>query len=162
MRFCMGWFFRTIGRGASGQLFWTWSNYAFNPANDLDGTDTIYVIPQYGRNPGGPTLEIVYMREGITDLRYIQLLESEIEAARKRGVNTAEAEKLLESLAESFNMEEFRAKSVFFNSAWEKTWEKDGKLFASGDYLLPVGWKLDDYRQARERIANAISELKRK
>lgn len=162
MRFCTGWFFRTIGRGASGQLFWTWSRYSNNPADDLDGTDTVYVIPPYGKQPGGPTLELVYLREGVTDLRYIQLLEAEIEAARKRGVDTGEEEKLLRSLAESFDMEEFRKKSVFFNSFWEKAWEKDGKLYASGDYLLPVGWKIADYRRARNRIAEAVNRLRHK
>ena len=162
MRFCMGWFFRTVGKGASGQLFWTWSHYANNPANDLDGTDTVYIIPPYGKQPGGPTLELVFMREGITDLRYIQLLESEIAAAKKRGVDTSEAEKLLRSLANSFDMDEFRKKSVFFNSFWEKAWEKDGKRYASGDYLLPVGWKLADYSNARKQIADAIEQLKNK
>ena len=162
MRFCTGWFFRTIGKGSSGQLFWTWSHYANNPANDLDGTDTVYVIPPYGKQPGGPTLEIVYMREGITDLRYIQLLEKEIAAAEKRGVDTAAAQKLLKKLTGSFDMDEFRKKSVFFNSFWEKAWEKDGKRYASGDYLLPVGWKLADYSNARKQIADAIEQLKKK
>ncbi len=162
MRFCMGWFFRTVGRGSSGQLFWTWSNYSNNPADDLDGTDTVYVIPPYGRQPGGPTLELVFMREGVTDLRYIQLLETEIAAARERGAETAAEEKLLQSLADSFDLEQFRGKSVFFNSIWEKSWAEGGRLYASGDYLLPVGWRHADYHRARAEVAQAIERLKQK
>ena len=80
----------------------------------------------------------------------------------KRGIDTAAAQKLLDNLTGSFDMDEFRKKSVFFNSFWEKAWEKDGKRYASGDYLLPVGWKLADYSNARKQIADAIEQLKSK
>lgn len=159
MRFLGGWFFQTIGLGATGQLFWTWNHVFGNPADDLDGTDTVYIMPEYGEQPGGPTLELLAFQEGADDLRYLQKLKKEIARAEKEGMDVSEAEQLLTELMKRFDWNLFRKESVFFNSRWDKTWEKEGKLYASGNYVLPVGWNLSDYHVARIKMAKAIRKL---
>lgn len=161
MRFITGWFFRSIGNGASGQLIWTYHFAHSSPLNDLDGTDFCYMIPPHGQRKGGPILDYVGFREGVDDLRYIITLENRIEQAKQHKADSAAAKQLLETLSNSFDFELFRTKSVYFDSLWDKTWEADGKRYASGRFNLPNGWDFEDYDLARRKIAAEILNLEK-
>lgn len=161
MRFITGWFFRSIGAGASGQLIWTYHYVRSSPLNDLDGTDFCYMVPPIGQLKGGPILDYIGFREGVDDLRYIITLENRIEQAQQHNVDSSVAEQLLKTLSGSFDLEQFRNKSVYFDSLWDKTWEKDGKRYASGRFNLPNGWDFEDYDDARRKIAAEILNLQK-
>ena len=85
-----------------------------------------------------------------------------IKKAKEQKIDTADAEKLMNTLADSFDKNLFKSKSIFINSVWEDSFEQNGKRYASGDYLPPNGWKLEDYDNAREKIAGAIILLQEK
>ncbi len=166
MRFCTGWFFRTFGQNCAGQLFYHYNVIQGSPYTDLDGNegDFCYVYPPRGERKGGPAIDYEAMREGIDDLRYILTLEEAIQTARNRGLkaDADRAEKLLTSLKNSFDQKRFFEKSVFFNSFWEERKNgEDGRIYVSGEFNLPNGWKLSDYQDAREKIADEIVRLKR-
>lgn len=161
MRYIAGWFFRNIGQGSTGQMVWTYHMFHGSPYNDLDGTDWCYIYPPYGNRKGGPSIDFESFREGADDLRYILTLENLIARAKQRNVDTNDAQKVLDSLKNSFDLELFRKESVFFDSQWDTAWtDASGKRFASGQFNLPNGWNLNDYDQARRQIAEAIIQLK--
>jgi len=162
MRYIGGWFFRSIGQGCTGQMVYTYDRFSGNPYNDLDGdTDWCYIYPPYGKRKGGPSIDFESFREGADDLRYILTLEKLISTAKERNISTSDAQKVLDSIKNSFDLELFRKKSVFFNSQWDDAWtDASGKRFASGQFNLPNDWKLNDYDQARRQIADAIIQLK--
>lgn len=163
MRFAAGWFFHSsLGRGCSGQMFWTYFNSFGNPYNDLDGADWTYMTPEYDWRKGGPILNYLALREGIDDLRYYQTLEKMIATAKARNIDSSTEEKLLTQLSSSFDMRTFKEKSVYFNSFWDKSYEKDGKRYASGRLNLPNGWTFEDYEQARAHLTEAILQLQNK
>ena len=163
MRFAAGWFQRSPeGNGCKGQLTWIWHSFSGSPLNDLDGTDWTYIVPPYKGKKGGPTYDLMGMRAGYSDMRYIKTLEETIVQAKKVGKNTADAEKLLTELSASFDCGRFLKESVFFNSSWSEMFEKDGKRYASGVLNLPNGWNLDDYDKNRAKIAAAIIALQKK
>ena len=164
-RFAYGWFFRTIGDKAEGQTMWEYHRIYGDPYSDLDydHTDWAYVYPENKIYKGGYSLEYEATREGVDDLRYICTLENSIAAAKKRGINTASAEKLLADLRKSFDFgANFRKKSPFLTSSFEKNWDENGKRYCSGPYNLPNGWTFADYHSAREKIAAEIIKLKQK
>ncbi len=165
-RFSCGWFFRTLGDKARGQLFWTYLMFHGSPYTDLDGegenckTDWCYKYPESRFHKGGFSIDYEAMREGVDDLRYILTLENSIANAKKRGADTASAEKLLADLKGSFDLgPNFKKKSVFLNSFFEKSWVENGKRYCSGKFNLPNGWSLADYHSAREKIAEEIIRL---
>jgi hypothetical protein len=166
MRCLGGWFFRTIGKGCSGQLFWTYRSIQGDPYNDLDGTgaDVVCTYPPYGKHKGGPAIDWEAHREGIDDLRYILTLENLIDKAKKENLikEAVAAQKVIDSIADSFDWERFRQKAIFWDSKWTKTWSENGKRFAAGDYNLPNGWEIKDYDVARQRIVNEILKLQSK
>ena len=166
MRCLGGWFFRTVGKGCSGQLFWAYKYMQGNPYNDLDcdGGDWLCQYPPYGKHKGGSAIEWEAHREGIDDLRYIITLEYLISQARKenRAGAADAAQKVLDSITGSFDWNKFREKSIYWDSKWTETWEKDGKRYASGQYNIPNGWKVEDYDLARRRIADEIIKLQTK
>ena len=161
-RFAYGWFFRTIGDKTRGQTIWEYHHIYGNPYTDLDcdHTDWTYVYPENRVHKGGFSLDYEATREGVDDLRYICTLENRIAKAKKRGISTASAEKLLADLKSSFDFgENFRKKSPFLTSSFEKNWEENGKRFCSGKFLLPNGWSFADYHASREKIASEIARL---
>lgn len=162
MRFVNGWFQRSpMGNGCRGQLIWTWHSFSGSPLNDLDGTDWTYMVPAYKDKKGGPTYDLMGLRAGYSDMRYIKTLEESIVKAKKSGKNIVEAEKLLAELSSSFDCGRFLKESVFFNSSWSEKFEKGGKRYASGVLNLPNGWNLDDYDKNRAKIAAAIIALQK-
>jgi len=166
MRCLGGWFFRTVGKGCSGQLFWTYKLIQGNPYNDLDGEigDFLCQYPPYGKRKGGPAIDWEAHREGIDDLRYVITLEHLISQARKENrISEADAaQKVLDSIAGSFDWNKFREKSIYWDSKWTEAWEHNGKRYAAGQYNIPNGWTLEDYDLARHRIADEIIKLQSK
>jgi len=163
-RFAYGWFFRTVGNKTRGQTIWEYHHIYGNPYTDLDcdHTDWTYVYPENRVRKGGFSLDYEATREGVDDLRYICTLENRIAEAKKKGISTASAEKLLADLKSSFDFgENFRRKSPFLTSSFEKNWEENGRRFCSGKFLLPNGWSFENYHAAREKIASEIVKLDR-
>ena len=164
-RFAYGWFFRTTGEKTCGQTMWEYHAIYGNPYTDLDydHTDWAYVYPANMQYKGGYSLEYEATREGVDDLRYICTLENSIASAKKRGIDTTSAEKLLSDLKKSFDFgENFKRKSPFLTSSFEKQWTANGKRYCSGPYNLPNGWSFADYHSAREKIAAEIIKLNQK
>ena len=162
-RFAYGWFFRTVGNKTRGQSIWEYHHIYGNPYTDLDcdHTDWEYVYPANRVHKGGFSLDYEATREGVDDLRYICTLENRISEAKKKGISTASAEKLLSDLGKSFDFgENFRKKSPFLTSSFEKNWEENGRRFCGGKFNLPNGWSFADYHAAREKIASEIVRLK--
>ena len=165
-RFAFGWFFRTLGKYAAGQLLYAYGNYEGSPYTDLDGdghiVDWCYNLPARPGHAGGFVIDFEAVREGVDDLRYITTLENRIAEAKKKGFEkeAAGAEKVLNDLRNSFDFgKDFTQNSVFLDSHFDKAWEKDGKRYCSGRYNLPNGWRFEDYHAAREKIADAIARL---
>ncbi|MBR2720193.1 MAG: hypothetical protein IKB74_02550, partial [Lentisphaeria bacterium] len=101
--------------------------------------------------------------EGTDDLRYIMTLEDRIARAGKAGIDTQAAEKVLKELAASFDFgDNFRKNSVFLDSKFARQYDKNGKRYGEGEFNIPVGWKLADYQQAREKIIAEIIKLNAK
>ncbi|MBQ7207717.1 MAG: hypothetical protein IJS01_07975 [Lentisphaeria bacterium] len=162
-RFAYGWFFRTVGDKTLGQCIWEYHHFYGNPYTDLDcdHTDWMYVYPANRVHKGGFSLDYEATREGVDDLRYICTLENRIAEAKKKGISTASAEKLLADLRKSFDFgEKFRKKSPFLTSSFERNWEENGRRFCGGPFNLPNGWSFADYHAAREKIASEIVKLK--
>ncbi|MBR2345624.1 MAG: hypothetical protein IKA71_07575 [Lentisphaeria bacterium] len=163
-RFANGWFLRSFGKGSKGMEWYMYLGITGSPYTDLDGrqADWCYNYPESEGRKGGFAIDFEAMREGIDDMRYICTLENLIKKAKEQKIDTADAEKLLNTLADSFDKNLFKSKSIFINSVWEDSFEQNGKRYASGDYLPPNGWKLEDYDNAREKIAGAIILLQEK
>ena len=161
-RFSYGWFFRTIGDKTIAHSMWEYHSVSGSPYTDLDynTTDWCYNFPENKIHKGGFSLDYESLREGVDDLRYICTLENSIAKAKKRGINTASAEKLLSDLKKSFDFgDNFKRKSPFLTSSFEKVWEENGKRYCSGSFNLPNGWTFADYHAAREKIAAEIIKL---
>ena len=161
-RFAYGWFFRSIGDKTKGTSMWEYHSVSGSPYTDLDynTTDWCYNFPANLKYKGGFSFDYESIREGVDDLRYICTLENSIARAKKRGINTASAEKLLSDLKKSFDFgENFKRKSPFLTSSFEKQWDENGKRYCSGPFNLPNGWKFADYHAAREKIAAEIIKL---
>ncbi|MBR4673121.1 MAG: hypothetical protein IKP00_01535 [Victivallales bacterium] len=160
MRFANGWFMRSeLGNGCKGQLIWVWKQVHGMLDNDLDGSDWTYIVPPHHNKKGGPTLECLGLIAGFSDMRYVRTLENTIAKAKKKGKDTAKAEKLLADIVNSLDCDSFLKNSVFFNSQWSESYEKNGKLCASGVWNVSNGWKLEDYDKNRVKVAEAIIEL---
>ena len=95
-------------------------------------------------------------------MRYIRTLEKAVADAKKKRIDTSEAEKLLTDLENSVDQTCFLKNSLFINSVWDKSYEKDGVRYASGDYLPPIGWSVEDFDRARAKIAAMIVKLQKK
>ena len=165
-RFANGWFFRTIGNGALGQFTFHYCKFNGSPYTDLDGdgesVDWRYDYPAGPGHKGGFAIDFEAIREGVDDLKYITTLENRIAAARRQGRSREAdaAEKVLKGLAASFDLgPNFTRQSVYLDSHYEKSWQKDGKRYCSGRYNLPNGWAFEDYHNARETIAAEIVKL---
>jgi hypothetical protein len=159
-RFAHGWFLRSIGKGSAGMGWYMYLGISGSPYTDLDGTaDWCYTYPAAEGRNGGVSIDFEALREGTDDMRYIRTLEKSIANAKTRNISTSEAEKLLNDLENSIDQERFNKNSLFINSVWDKTFEKEGKRFASGEYLPPIGWRVADYDKAREKVAEAIIKL---
>jgi len=165
-RFAFGWFFRTLGKYATGQLLYAYCSYESSPYTDLDGdgrsVDWCYNLPERPGHKGGFAIDFEAVREGVDDLRYITTLENRIAEAKKKGLTreAAEAERVLDGLKNSFDFgKKFTQNSVFLDSHFEKAWEMDGRRYCSGRYNLPNGWRFEDYHAAREKIAGEIVKL---
>ena len=163
-RFSHGWFFRSLGEKTRGQATYAYQRFDGSPYNDLDGKipDWCYVYPATRFHKGGFAIDYEAIREGVDDLRYIETLENSIARAKKQGIDTASAGKLLSNLKNSFDFgPEFRKKSIFLTPSFEKTWNENGKRYCSGPYNLPNGWSFAAYHDAREKIAAEIVRLNR-
>ena len=159
-RFAHGWFLRSIGKGSSGMGWYMYLGISGSPYTDLDGSsDWCYTYPPAEGRKGGPSIDFEALREGIDDMRYIRTLEKTVAEAKKRNIDTSEAEGLLTALANSVDRARFLKNSLFINSVWDRSYEKDGRRFASGDYLPPIGWSVEDFDQARAKIAAMIMKL---
>ena len=162
MRFVNGWFQRSpLGDGCRGQLIWTWFHSSGSPLDDLDGTDWTYIVPPYKDRKGGPTFDLLGLRAGYSDIRYILTLEQAVTEAKAAGKDVSRAEKLLSDLRGSFDCRTFLEQSIYFNSRWSEKFEQDGKRCVSGVLNLPNGWSLDDYDVNRAKIAEAIQTLQK-
>ena len=162
-RFAHGWFLRSIGKGSAGMGWYMYLGINGSPYTDLDGTaDWCYTYPAAEGRNGGVSIDFEALREGTDDMRYIRTLEKSIADAKKRNINTFEAEKLLNDLENSIDQELFNKNSLFINSVWDKTFEREEQRFASGEYLPPTGWRVADYEKAREKVAEAIIKLQEK
>ena len=159
-RFAHGWFLRSIGKGSSGMSWYMYLGINGSPYTDLDGTaDWCYTYPPAEGRRGGFSIDFEALREGTDDMRYIRTLEKAVADAKKKHIDTSDAEKLLTALENSVDRERFLKNSLFINSVWDKSYEKDGTRFASGDYLPPVGWSVEDFDRARAKIAAMIMKL---
>ena len=163
MRFSTGWFFRTAGSACRGMYFWAYSSAQGDPYNDLDGkySDFRYHYPPDAKRglSGGPSIDLVCMREGLDDLRYIQALESLI-AKNTPSPAATTAKALLARLRDSFDFTEARKRKVEgTKSAWQFLEDRDGLRIARGWYRHPNGWTSAHYETARQSIASQIIRL---
>lgn len=102
------------------------------------------------------------MREGVDDLRYLQALERLIAHAEADGrrEGTAQARAVLARLADSFDMEELRARNSYLECQWEESPTlPSGAPAVGGSFDVPIGWDLSDYDQWRGRVAGQIMRL---
>ena len=161
-RFAHGWFLRSIGKGSSGMSWYMYLGISGSPYTDLDGTaDWCYTYPPAEGRRGGCSIDFEALREGTDDMRYIRTLEKAVSDAKKKRIDTSEAEKLLTDLENSVDQTRFLKNSLFINSVWDKSYEKDGVRYASGDYLPPIGWSVEDFDRARAKIAAMIMKLQK-
>ena len=149
-----------------GQLTWSFQQATGNPLNCLDGTytDMMYTYPDMpaANAPGGPSLMWECVREGVDDLRYLRLLEHEIEQAEAAGRHelAEQARAVLAQMRDSFDTEELRARNTYIECRWEEV-QKDptGADTVGGTFNIPNGWDFDDYDRWRRRVANQIISL---
>ena len=163
MRFSTGWFFRTEGASCRGMFFWAYASRQQDPYNDFDGacSDFCYWYPPDPERglSGGPSIDLVCMSEGLTDLRYVRALETRI-AEQQRGARVRRARNLLRRLLNSFNFRQpLKRRIEGTKSAWEYLEERDGIRIARGNYIYPNGWDAADYDNARREIAAQILRL---
>lgn len=166
MRFSGGWFFRTLGRTCRGMYFWAYSSVQGDPYNDLDAScsDWLYYYPtdmQRGYS-GGPSIDLVCLREGLDDLRYIEALERLIGLIEAKGDTAAAraARTTLGKLVNSFNFSEAHEREVEgTKSVWQVLEDRDGERVAHGWYRYPNGWSPARYDNARRAVAEQIVKL---
>ena len=163
-RFALGWFFRTLGKKTRSQFIYAYNHTNSDPYNDLDGgaTDWMYDYPAAPGHKGGFAINYEAMREGIDDLRYITTLENRILTARANKIDTTAAETVVANLMNSFDFSEHFKRSVYLDSFFDQKFEENGILYCSGKYNLLNGWSLEDYQNARKKIADAIIALDEK
>ncbi len=149
-----------------GQLLWQYQQPAGNPLNCLDGsyTDMMYRYPEmpHASIQGGPSLMWECIREGVDDLRYLQTLEHLIEQAEADGQHerAQQARAVLTRLADSFDMEQLRARNSYIECQWEEmVTGPSGAGTVSGSFNIPNGWDLADYDRWRRRVAYQIVRL---
>ena len=153
-------------QGVTGQFTWSYQQVAGNPLNALDGayTDMMYTypaIPEAGA-PGGPSLMWECMREGVDDLRYVQMLEGLIAKAdaRGQGLQAQQARAVLERIRSSFDWERLRERNRFIECQWDETvTAPSGQRTVKGRFNIPNGWGLGDYDRWREAVAREIVRL---
>jgi hypothetical protein len=147
-------------QGVTGQFTWAFQQVSGNPLNTLDGssTDMMYTypaIPEAGAT-GGPSLMWEVMREGVDDLRYVQMLESLIASAdaKGQGLSARQGRAVLERLRASFDWQQLEARNRFIECQWDET-----LTAPSGQRNVPNGWELDDYDRWREAVAREIVRM---
>jgi len=174
-RFYTGFFFRTLAPTCQGMYFWMYASVIGDPYTDLDGlhADQMYYYPEDPARglSGGPSLTLVYMREGIDDLRYIQTLERLIASASRSGrpdVRQAagRAQQRLARILQSFKFtwaKEWDRPHTpeRCDSSWDVSEERDGMKIAGGKFIYRNGWDFADYDRARRAIAQEIIKLQR-
>ncbi|MFH0965806.1 MAG: LamG domain-containing protein [Planctomycetota bacterium] len=176
LRFTHGWFFRSFGLGCRGIFMWMYSSTFGDPYNEQDpmGQNGLKFDDMYYRLPpdpsrnysGGPTIEYECMREGVDDLRYCLTLDRAIKDARAGGDTRAKdaarrAETLLAELLGKFDFAKLAAKSSWVESHFDDLVTlPDGTLAAKGKFLIPNGFQISDYDDARNRIIDAILEIR--
>lgn len=164
MRLAYGYFIWL--QDVDGQMTWAYQTASDNPLNALDGssTDMMYTypaIPEAGV-PGGPSLMWECIREGVDDLRYVQLLEDLIARADTAGQvgRAREARELLQQLRSSFDWERLESTNRFIECRWDETLTApSGQQTAAGRFNVPNGWGPGDYDRWRRAIAGQIVEL---
>ena len=164
MRLAYGYFIWL--QDVDGQMTWAYQTVSGNPLNALDGssTDMMYTypaIPEAGV-PGGPSLMWECIREGVDDLRYVQLLEDLVARADTRGQvgRAQEARELLQQLRSSFDWERLESTNRFIECRWDETLTApSGQQTAAGRFNVPNGWGPGDYDRWRRAIAGQIVEL---
>lgn len=164
MRLAYGYFIWL--QDVDGQMTWAYQTVSGNPLNALDGssTDMMYTypaIPEAGV-PGGPSLMWECIREGVDDLRYIQLLETLIDRAEARGQakRVLAARELLQQLRSSFDWERLESTNRFIECRWDETLTMpSGQQTAAGRFNVPNGWGPGDYDRWRRAIGAQIMAL---
>ena len=176
-RFYTGFFFRTLAPTCKGMYFWTYAYGAGDPYNGLDQAeaDWTYYYPEDPTQSlsGGPSLTIVYMREGLDDLRYVQTLEKLIaSASRSSSPDTRQAaqraQRKLDRILESFRFTWaaewpwlVKLKAENCDSTWDVYEERGRMKTAGGKFIYRNGWDFSDYDRARRTIASEIIRLQR-
>jgi len=153
-------------QGVTGQFTWSYQQVSGNPLNALDGasTDMMYTypaIPEAGA-PGGPSLMWECMREGVDDLRYVQMLEDLIARAEAKGqgLSAQQGRAVLERLRASFDWQQLEARNRFIECQWDETLTAtSGQRTVRGHFNVPNGWELGDYDRWREAVAREIVRL---
>ena len=166
MRFMCGWFFKTAGKGTTGQFTWVYQYPSSSPylEFDADCTDWMYHYPcdkKAGRL-GGPSIDWECMREGVDDLKYVVTLENLIGRCRAAGFDKDAdgAELLLAQIRNTVKLGMLKKECTFLEQQWEKKGTMpDGRLFADGKWFLPMGWDPANYNDARQKIALQIEGL---
>lgn len=160
-RYVAGWF--QLASGADGCFNWAYQSFSGDPYDDQDAQygDHIAHYPTTADRPGGPSVAWEGFREGIDDYKYVALLRSLTEQARKKGDKKArnladEAERELADLLGSLSYSSHIRNSARF----ERYWEEEGKLFVSGVMTLPNGWDTRRYDAARRTLADLATRLK--
>ena len=172
LRFTHGWFFRTFGRSCTGIYLWQYGLVYGDPYNEEESErnrgenfdDMTYRIPaDPGRGySGGPTIEYECMREGIDDLRYVMTLEKAIEAGRRSRDSKANeladsCEAMLEGLKKRFDFELLASRSQWVESHFEELeTAADGTRIARGKFVIPNGFGIGDYDEARGTLVEGI------
>ncbi|MCE5240323.1 hypothetical protein LLH23_17805 [bacterium] len=164
MRLAYGYFLWL--QGVSGQFTWSYQGVSGSPLNALDGayTDMMYTypaIPEAGA-PGGPSLMWECIREGVDDLRYVQMLGGLIARAEARGQGqqAAAARAVLERMRASFDWERVRSRNRYIECQWERTaTAPNGQRSVGGRFNVPNGWGLEDYDRWRTAVAREIVRL---
>ena len=105
------------------------------------------------------------LREGVDDLKYINMLASLIEQGKsyrrpeewpvKKAAE--KAQKVLDRVISSIDVALIKEEC----HSIESKWDVEGSGYVGGRYLLPNGWDFEDYDRARKDVANEILELKK-
>ncbi len=149
-----------------GQLTWSYLQAAANPFNALDGTSTdmMYTypaVPEAGM-PGGPSPMWECIREGVDDLRYVQLLEQLIAQAEKsgQGREAQAARAVLDQIKTSFDWARLREKNRYIECQWDEiVTAPTGQRTVKGHFNIPNGWDFADYDRWRQAVAEQIVRL---
>ncbi len=165
MRFNGGWFFRSLGSTCKGMYYWAYACISGDAYNDLDtqyGDMSYWYPPDPARGlSGGPSIDLVCLRAGADDLRYIVTLE---QLAAKKKSGAFDSSNLQASLKLTpFNFALATIRNIEGTQCdWQFKGERDGVKIATGWYLYPNGWTSADYDKAREKVAKQILKLQGK